>query len=103
MTYACPVWEFAADTHIIKLQRLQNNVIRIIGKFPSSTPIRDMRMAFEIPYVYDYIRKLCRQQVQVIVNRENADVRNIGQGEARNRKYKSLKLEGGQEHDRSSD
>jgi hypothetical protein len=24
MTYACPTWEFAADTHLTKLQRLQN-------------------------------------------------------------------------------
>jgi hypothetical protein len=23
MTYACPAWEFAADTHVLKLQRLQ--------------------------------------------------------------------------------
>jgi hypothetical protein len=22
MTYACPAWEFAADTHLLKLQRL---------------------------------------------------------------------------------
>jgi hypothetical protein len=24
MTYACPVWEFAVDSHLLKLQRLQN-------------------------------------------------------------------------------
>jgi hypothetical protein len=24
MTYACPVWEFAPDPHVFKLQRLQN-------------------------------------------------------------------------------
>jgi len=24
MTYACPAWEFAADSHLLKLQRLQN-------------------------------------------------------------------------------
>jgi hypothetical protein len=27
MTYACPVWEFAADTHLIKSQRLKNKVL----------------------------------------------------------------------------
>jgi hypothetical protein len=37
------------------------------------------------------------------VNHENANVRNIGQGEARHRKYKRLKLGGGQAYDRSSD
>jgi len=24
MTYACPAWESAADSHLMKLQRLQN-------------------------------------------------------------------------------
>jgi hypothetical protein len=58
--------------------------------------------AFNIPYVYDYITKLCRQQAEVILNHDNENVRNIGQGEARHRKYKRLKLGGGQAYDRSS-
>jgi hypothetical protein len=28
-------------------------------------------MAFNLPYVYDYITKLCRQQAEVIQNHEN--------------------------------
>jgi hypothetical protein len=51
----------------------------------------------------DYITKLCRKQAEVIQNHENENVRNIGQGEARHRTYKRLKLGGGQAHDRSSD
>jgi hypothetical protein len=27
MTYACPAWEFAADTHLLRLQRLQSKVL----------------------------------------------------------------------------
>ncbi|PNF22596.1 hypothetical protein B7P43_G12673 [Cryptotermes secundus] len=103
MTYASPAWEFAADTHLVKLQRLQNKVLRTIGNFPRRTPVRDLHMAFKIPYVYDYITKLCRQQAEVIQNHDNENVRNIGQGEARHRKYKRLKLGGGQAYDRSSD
>jgi hypothetical protein len=30
MTYACPFWEIEADTHLLKLQRLQNKVLRTI-------------------------------------------------------------------------
>jgi hypothetical protein len=48
------------------------------------------------PSVYDYIIKLCRQQAEVIQNHENEHVHSIGEGEARHRKYKSLKLGGGQ-------
>jgi hypothetical protein len=55
------------------------------------------------PYVYDYITKLCRQQAEVIQNHENANVGNIGQDEARHRKYKWLKLGGGHAYDLSSD
>jgi hypothetical protein len=55
MTYACPTWEFAADTHLMKLQRLQNRVLRDIGNLDRSTPVPDLHLAFKIPYVYDYV------------------------------------------------
>jgi hypothetical protein len=47
--------------------------------------------------------KLCRQQAEVIVNHDNGNVRYIGQGKAQHRKYKRLKLGGGQAYDHSSD
>jgi hypothetical protein len=79
MTYACPACEFEEDNHLLKLQRLQNIVLRTIGNFPRRTPVRDLHMAFKLPYilVYDYVTKLCRQQAEVIQNHENANVRNI--------------------------
>jgi hypothetical protein len=58
--------------------------------------------AFSIPYIYDYITKLCRQQAEVIQNHENANVRNIGQGEAQHRKCKRVKLGGSEAYDSSS-
>jgi hypothetical protein len=62
-----------------------------------------LHTAFSLPYVYDYITKLGRQHAEVIQNHENEHVHSIGQGEARHRKYKRLKLDGGQAYDRSSD
>jgi hypothetical protein len=61
-----------------------------------------MHLAFKIPYMYDYITKLCRRRAEVILNHENQNVCAIGQGEPRHRKYKRLKLGGGQAYDRSS-
>jgi hypothetical protein len=61
MIYAIPAWKHAAYTHVIKLQRLQNQVLRIIGNYPRRTPV------------------------------------------AHHRKYKGLKLGGGQAYDRSID
>jgi hypothetical protein len=49
------------------------------------------------------LTNLFRQQAEVIQNHENARVRNIGQGEPRHKKYKRLKLGGGQAYDHSSD
>jgi hypothetical protein len=101
MTYATPAWEFAADTYLMKLQRLQNKVLRTTGNFPRRTPVRDLHMAFQISFVYDYITKLCREQAE-IQNHNKENVRNTGQGRARHKKYKRLKLGGGQAYDRSS-
>jgi hypothetical protein len=89
MTYVCPAWELAADTYLLKL------VLCTIGKFPRCTPDRDLHTAFNLPYVYDYITKLWRQQAEVIQNREDEHVRNIRQGETRHIKYKRFKLGGG--------
>jgi hypothetical protein len=102
MTYACPIWQFAAENHLLKLQRLQNKVLRTIGSFPRHTSARDMHVAFQIPYIYDYITKSYWQQAKVIQNHENENFRYIGQGEARHRKYKRLKLGGGHVYDRLS-
>jgi hypothetical protein len=60
-----------ADTHLMKLQRLQNKVLRTIVNFPRRTPVREMHMTFHLPYVYDYMTKLCRQEAEVILNHDN--------------------------------
>jgi hypothetical protein len=88
MTYARPAWEFAADTQLLKLQGLQNKVLRPVGNFPKRTPVRELHKAFIISYIYDYITKLYRRQAEVIQNHENINARDIGKGEARHTKYK---------------
>jgi hypothetical protein len=60
-------------------------------------------MAFQVPYIYDYITKLCTQQAEIIQNHENSNVHDIIKGEAQHRKYKRLKLSGGQAYDHPSD
>jgi hypothetical protein len=95
MTYACPSWEFAAETYLLKLQRLQNKVLRNIDNLPRCSLVRDMHVAFQIPCVYYYITKLCRKQAEIIDSHENEHLRNTGQGETPHRKHKRLKLGGG--------
>jgi hypothetical protein len=102
MTYACPACQFAADTPLLKLQRLQNKMLLTTGNLPRRTPTRELHAAFEIPYVYDFITKLCKQQAEAIRNHDNENVRDIGQDSVQHREYKRLKLGGCQTYDRSS-
>jgi len=87
----------------LKLQQLQNKILRTTGNLSRRTPIRDLYEAFRIPYIYDFVIKLCREQSYVIQNYENVNNHNIGQDETQHRKYKRLKLGGGQTKDRLND
>jgi hypothetical protein len=103
MTYACLACELVADTYLLQLQRLQNKVVRTIGNFSRCIPVRDLHTTFNLPYVHDYIIKLCKRQAEVIQTHENEHVCGIEKSEVRHRKYKRLKIGGGQFYDRSND
>jgi hypothetical protein len=45
-----------------------------------------MQMGSHLPFVHDYMTKLCMQEAEVILNHENENVRYIGKGKARHRK-----------------
>jgi hypothetical protein len=98
MTYYCSTWELTADTYLLKLQRMQNKVLRTIGNFLRCTPVQDLHAAFNLLCVCDYITKLCRRQAEVIQYYENEHIRSIGQ----HREYKRFKVDGCQTYDRSS-
>jgi hypothetical protein len=101
MTYACTAWEFAAITHLLKFQCLQNKVIRTFENFSRHTPVRELHKAFNIPYMYYYITKLCRQQEKIIQNHGSDNVCNIGQAKPQHRKFKRLIFGGGVAYNRS--
>jgi hypothetical protein len=71
MTYAYPAYELAAESHLLRLQRQQTKVLRTIGSFQRRASVLDMHVTFQIPYIYDYITKLCTQQAEIIQNHEN--------------------------------
>jgi hypothetical protein len=87
LTYTCPTCEIAADTKLLKLQRLQNMVFRPTGNIPRCTPTTDMRVAFKIPSVYDFITKLCRQPAEAVRNHYNDNDRSTGQCGAQHTQY----------------
>jgi hypothetical protein len=48
------LWHRDRETYLLKLQRMQNNVLRTTGNFPRFTTVRDLQAAFNFPDVYDY-------------------------------------------------
>jgi hypothetical protein len=56
-----------------------NRFLGTIGNFDKDTPILEMHMALEIPYVCYYITKLYRKQPEVVQNESESNVRAIGQ------------------------
>jgi hypothetical protein len=95
MTYACPTWEFAANTPSVQIAESVKQGSPHHWQFSKvHTLVRELHKAFSILYIYNYMTRLCRKQAQTIQNHGNANVRNIGQGEPRHRKFKRLKLGG---------
>jgi hypothetical protein len=76
-----------ADTYLSKLQRLQNKVLRTIGKFSTCTPVRNLHTAFNLLCLYDYITncagnkqesyKIMSINVFVAWHKKKPDVENI--------------------------
>jgi hypothetical protein len=62
----------------------------LTGNLDRCTPVWELQVAFEIPYMYDCITKLCRTQAEVIPNHVNPNVHGLEQGEARQRKRQKL-------------
>jgi hypothetical protein len=51
------------------------NVSAELVIYPRRTPTRDLHMAFKISYSYDFVTKICRRQVTVILNHENVKIK----------------------------
>jgi hypothetical protein len=92
MTYACNAWKLVADTYLLKLQLLQNKVLRKIANFSTCTPVRNLYTALNLPYVYDYITNLCRQKAEVVRNHENEHLRGIGKPQPDIKNIRGLNL-----------
>jgi hypothetical protein len=81
MTYAYSAWEFVAETLLLKLLHLQNEDLCVTGNVPRCRSVHELHVAFNLPYVHDYITEVCRQQAEIIQNHKNENIRNIDQGE----------------------
>ena len=56
----------AAETHIQKLQLLQNQALRIVSKSPAYVAIEDLHDICGLPYVKEYLMECARKKLTVI-------------------------------------
>lgn len=80
------------DAHLLRMQCLQNRILRAVGSFDRHTLVCKVLKAFKISNVYDYITELCGTQEDIILNSQDPTVHFIGQEESIHRKYKWLEL-----------
>jgi hypothetical protein len=88
------------ELELLKLQYLQNKVLRATGKCSRCTRVSDLHQVSSLPSMCHY---LCGQQTEVLHNHENEHFRSRGEGVARYRKYKRFIFGGDKYYDRSSD
>ena len=60
LTYAGPAWLGIAQTHLHKLQVLQNRCLRVIGGYDLFTTIQQMHDDLQILPIHAYLKHLAR-------------------------------------------
>ena len=77
MTSASPDWEISANTGGFLLQRCKTQLFVRQTDIPMRRSIRDLNVAFKIPYLHDFIAKRRRQYSEVIQNHKQGHFRNV--------------------------
>jgi hypothetical protein len=63
--------KYVVDTHLLKLQCLQNRVLCAVSNLDRRILVRKLCVALKIHCAFYYITKLCRKQAEVIQNHLN--------------------------------
>ena len=83
LTYACPVFDNAAKTHIKRLQVIQNKCLRMALNSPYRTRISSLHYQSDIPYIHDYIGKLSESFFKNSAKSNNKLISRLGDYDAR--------------------
>jgi hypothetical protein len=99
MTYACPTWTHAADSHPLKCSPCRTEYSALLETMTGAHQSTNCMWLSKFLTCMT-MTKLLRTQAEVILNRVNLNVRGIGQEEARHWRCKWLKLGGSQAYNR---
>jgi endonuclease/exonuclease/phosphatase family metal-dependent hydrolase len=78
MTYACPVFNNAAATHLNKLQVVQNNALRLALNAEWSTPIIELHKEANVPTIREFIDKLTANFYDKAKVHDNSLINSLG-------------------------
>lgn len=92
-TYAAPVWGHAAETHLNKLQTLQNKAIRLALNAPKWTRVTTLHKDTNIPLIKELIVSQSEKFYAGLAGHENPTINSLAQySENEITKYKKPKV-----------
>jgi hypothetical protein len=74
LTYAYPIWGYAANAYKNKLQTFQNKVLRIITKLPRVISIVTLHEQTGMPLIRSHIKKTTGALYQTSAGSENSQI-----------------------------
>jgi len=77
LLYACPVWYGCAETHINKLQIIQNKCIKLICNLPRNYPTNCLHRLVNLPTIKEQISKITLKFQKKLPMSENQLIRNL--------------------------
>jgi hypothetical protein len=77
MDYECPVWSYAAGSHVRKLQVLQSKCLRIATNAPWHDSNKQIHDDLGIPFYADHIRTLTESFESILTDAGNPLVRQL--------------------------
>lgn len=57
-SYGCPIWSCCATTHMKKMQRHQNKILKMMLNVPTRTPTVEVHDVTQLLTISDYVKKL---------------------------------------------
>lgn len=77
LLYACPIWGNCAQVHLLKIQRVQNKVLKIIHNLPSDYPTQHLHRLSDILLINQQIYKINNNFINKFLTSDNYLIRQL--------------------------
>ena len=87
MLYACEVWGYAAETHIKKLQTIQNKTLRLISGAPWFIRGAQIHNDYKIKTIWEIIQDRTKTFYEKTKHNDNTLIQDLGNYDTTHNKY----------------